>query len=164
MFFFVSVPPAGPFGIFGETCDFCEAALPSSSCHLWAAGRSGSVSQLSVPPLRSLKHAAACYTQGKTAWTEIKWNPRVWLCASPSAGLLFILLLPTFMFCSQVSRRSRRCRLQTYCCGLWNYSHIFFFPPFFGFFEVVAVIRTVFLLHWKFHSFGTSPTIHTSLC
>lgn len=28
----------------------CEAALRSSSCHLWAAGRSGSVSQLSVPP------------------------------------------------------------------------------------------------------------------
>ena len=31
----------------------CEAALPPSSCHLWAAGRSGSVSQLSVPPPQS---------------------------------------------------------------------------------------------------------------
>lgn len=130
-------PGGARLGIFGETCDFCEAALPSSSCHLWAAGWSGSVSQLSVPPPRSLKRAAACYTQGKTAWTEIKWNLDVWLCASPSAGLLFILLLPTFIFCSQVSRRSRRCRLQTYCCGLWNYSHIFHSHSL----EVVAVIR-----------------------
>lgn len=34
-------------------CLICEAALPPSSCHLWATGRSGSVSQLSVPPPQS---------------------------------------------------------------------------------------------------------------
>lgn len=35
----------------------CEAALQSSPCHLWAAGWSGSISQLSVPPPQT--HARA---------------------------------------------------------------------------------------------------------
>lgn len=82
----------------------CEAALPSSSCHLWAAARWGSVSQLSLLPARSLKPAAGCYSQGETAWTEIKWNLILWLCANLSTEQLFILL-PASMSCSQVSRQ-----------------------------------------------------------
>lgn len=81
-----------------------RVTLPSSSCHLWAAAWWGSVSQLSLLPARSLKPAAGCYTQGETAWTEIKWNLILWLCANSSTEPLFILL-PASMFCSQVSRQ-----------------------------------------------------------
>lgn len=66
-------------------------ALPSSPCHLWAAARWGSVSQLSLLPAASLKPAAGWSTKGETAWREIKWNLIPWLCANPSTEQLFIL-------------------------------------------------------------------------
>lgn len=49
-----------------------------------------------------LMHAAACHTQGKTVWTEIKYNLSVWVCGKPSAELLFIV--ESFLtFCLQVA-------------------------------------------------------------
>lgn len=102
LFSAICVGPAPSRSLTGRVT--CETALPSSSCHLWAAAWWGSVSQLSLLPARSLKPAAGCYTQGETASTEIKWNLILWLCANPSTEQLFILL-PASMSCSQVSRQ-----------------------------------------------------------
>lgn len=73
-----------------------------------ASRRPGSVSQLRLLLLfllfvlglrpERLVRAAACHTQGKTAWTEIKFNLYIWVCGNPSVELFVIVVFSSFSF------------------------------------------------------------------
>lgn len=61
-----------------------------------------------------LMHAAACHTQGKTTWTEMKWNLYIWLHGNPfNSTVIYCWLLFHVLF---TSCQLVRCCLQTLLC------------------------------------------------
>lgn len=174
MCFLSPSPLAGPFGIFGETCDFCRNRSPI----------------IFLPPVSSwmvrkcfaalcsssaLFEACSCLLHpGENRLDRNKMkSPRMTLCQPLGTTLIyssssyFHVLFTSF----QTLRTMPPANILLWTVKL--FTHIFFFAPFFGFLEMVAVIRIAKIsphstqlwgFYWKFHSLRTSPIIHTSLC
>lgn len=109
-----------------------RAALQSSSCHLWAAGRSGTVSQLSAPPAQTharLFDACSCLSHPGENHLDRNTMKSLYL-------TLWQLFNRTVIYCSLLffhilftSCQLVQCCLQTLLCWIYAINMCYYVAP-----------------------------------